>query len=98
MNIGDIIAARVSRNATPRYPRRAQRPGIEAVVTVSLTIDPDGRVSTVDIVDVEADRYADDFVKEAERAALRTRFDPRTVGGVPVETVGVEKRYRFELD
>jgi len=96
--IGDVIAARVTRNATPRYPRRAQRRGIEAIVSVSLTIDREGRVSTVEIVNVEADRYADDFVREAERAALRTRFEPRTVGGVPVETVGVRKRYRFELD
>lgn len=95
---GEIIGARIRRNVTPRYPRRAQRRGVEAIVTLSMTIGTDGRVSLVEVTDVEADRYADDFVKEAERAALRTRFSPRTIGGVPVETVGVSKRYRFELD
>lgn len=95
---GDIIGPRVSRNVTPRYPRRAQRRGFEAIVTLSLTIDASGRVATVELIEVEAERYADDFVKEAERAALRTRFDPRTVGGIPVETDGIRKRYRFELD
>jgi TonB family protein len=94
---GDIIGPRVRRNATPRYPRRAQRRGVEAIVTLSLTINARGRVETVELVEVEASRYADEFVKEAERAALRTRFDPRTVGGIPVETDGIRKRYRFEL-
>jgi TonB family protein len=95
---GDIIGPRVRRNETPRYPRRALRRGVEAVVTLSLTINESGRVETVELVEVDASRYADDFVKEAERAALRTEFDPRTVGGVPIETEGVRKRYRFELD
>lgn len=95
---GEIIGPRVRRNATPRYPRRAQRRGVEARVTLSLTIDVSGRVSMVELIDVEAEQYADEFVKEAERAALRTRFDPRTVGGVAVKTDGIRKRYRFELD
>lgn len=96
--VGDVIGPRVARNSTPRYPRRAQRRGVEAVVTLSLTVDAAGRVSLVELIDVKADRYADDFVKEAERAALRTRFDPRTLGGVPIEAAGIQKRYRFELD
>ncbi|WP_298913113.1 energy transducer TonB [uncultured Algimonas sp.] len=95
---GDRTAPQVRRNATPRYPRRAMRRGEEAVVTLSLTIDADGRVSRADVIDVQADRYTNDFVREAERAAMRTRFHPRTVNGVPVETRGIRKRYRFELD
>lgn len=95
---GEIIGPRVRKNATPRYPRRAQRRGVEAVVTLSLTIDETGRVSMAELIEISAERYADDFVKEAERAALRTQFDPRTVGGTPVQTSGIRKRYRFELD
>lgn len=94
---GEIIGPRVSRNVTPRYPRRAQRRRVEATVTLSLVINRVGRVDRVELIEVTASRYADEFVKEAERAALRTRFDPRTVGGVPVETNGIRKRYRFEL-
>jgi TonB family protein len=95
---GDIIGPRVTREETPRYPRRAERRGVDAVVTLSLTVDATGRVSMVELIDVEADRYADDFIKEAERAALRTRFAPRTIGGIPIEAVGIQKRYRFQLD
>lgn len=94
---GDVVGVRVRRNAAPRYPRSAERRGVEAIVTLSLTVDERGRVSVVDVIDVEAARYADEFVRAAERAALRTRFDPRTVGGVPIETSGIRKRYRFEL-
>lgn len=95
---GDVIGPVVTREETPRYPRRAERNGIDAVVTLSLTVDVTGRVSMVELIDVEADRYVDDFIKEAERAALRTRFSPRTIGGVPIETAGIQKRYRFQLD
>lgn len=95
---GEVIAPRVVRNVTPRYPRRAERRGIDAVVTLSLIIGADGRVDEVELVRVDADRYEDDFVREAERAALRTRFEPKTVGGVPTEAVGVRKRYRFDSD
>ena len=95
---GPVIAPRVVRNETPRYPRRALRRGEEAIVTLSLTIDERGRVSEVELIDVEADRYEEDFIREAERAALRTRFDPQRVGGVAVEARGIQKRYRFEMD
>ncbi len=93
-----VIPPRVRRNATPRYPHRALRRGEEAIVTLALTIDEDGRVAETELIDVEARRYANDFINAAERAALRTRFDPQTVGGIPVEARGVEKRYRFELE
>ena len=95
---GEIIAPRVIRNVTPRYPRRAERRGIDAVVILSLIIGTNGRVEEVELVSVDANRYEDDFVREAERAALRTRFQPKTVGGVPTEAVGVQKRYRFDSD
>lgn len=95
---GPVIAPRVLRNATPRYPRRALRRGEEAIVVLSLTIDEGGRVSETELIDIVANRYADDFIREAERAALRTRFEPQTIGGIPVETSGIQKRYRFEME
>lgn len=94
---GDVIAPSVLWNVSPRYPRRAMRRNVEAVVILSLDIDERGRVEEIELVNVQAARYANDFVRSAERAALRTRFNPKTVGGVPVEARSVRKRYRFEL-
>lgn len=95
---GPVVAPRVIRNATPRYPRRALRRGEEAIVTLSLTIDERGRVSETELIEIDAERYESDFIREAERAAMRTLFDPQTIGGVPVETSGIQKRYRFEME
>ncbi|MGB3457045.1 MAG: energy transducer TonB, partial [Litorimonas sp.] len=95
---GETSAPRVRRERSPRYPSRAMRRGAEAVVTLALTIDENGRVAETELIDVEADAYASDFVRAAERAALRTRFHPRTIDGMAVEARGIRKRYRFELE
>ena len=87
---------RVKRNVTPRYPRKALRRNVEAVVTLKLNIDDRGRVAMTEVVSVEAERYERDFIKAAERAAMRTRYHPRTENGQPVAVSGVTKRYRFE--
>lgn len=87
---------RVRRNVTPRYPRKALRRNVEAVVTLKLNIDDRGRVAMTEVVSVEAERYERDFIKAAERAAMRTRYHPRTENGQPVAVSGVTKRYRFE--
>ncbi|MFB9374337.1 energy transducer TonB [Algimonas porphyrae] len=95
---GTVVAPRVRRNVRPRYPRSAERRGIDGMVTLSLNIDARGRVAMVELIDVQAERYAEDFVRAAERAALRTRFHPRMVDGEPVPAAGIRKRYRFEAD
>ena len=94
--IAEVTPPRVRRNVTPRYPRRAQRRGVSGVVTLALNIDARGRVAIAEVVSVDAEDYAEDFVRAAERAAMRTRFHPKTVDGEPTEAVGVRKRYRFE--
>ena len=90
-----VIQPTVSRNSSPRYPRSAQRRKIGAVVVVSMNIDDRGRVTNTDIVTVDADRYARDFAKAAERAAKRTRFNPKTINGKAVPAIDVRKRYVF---
>lgn len=88
----------VTRNITPRYPASAQRAGIEALVVLSLSIDDRGRVEMIDVVSVDAERYENDFVNAAERAARRTRYEPRRVGGQAQPISGVIKRYRFQIE
>ena len=93
----EIIPPKIRRNVNPRYPRRAMRADIEAVVTLKLNIDDSGKVAMTELVRVDAQKYGKSFVKAAERAALRTRFHPKTVGGKAQPAVGVIKRYRFQL-
>jgi len=93
-----VVPPKVRRNVKPRYPRRAQRKGIEAVVTLNLSIDKNGRVAVAQLVSVDARDYHKDFVRSAQRAARRTRFFPQTVQGQPQAVNNVRKRYRFALN
>lgn len=92
----DVVQPTIRRSVTPRYPRKAMRRKIKASVTLKLNIDEKGKVAMTELVNVQASRYEKSFVKAAERAAMRTRFHPKTVGGVPQAATGVVKRYRFE--
>ena len=94
----EIVPPKIRRNVNPRYPRRAMRSNVEAVVTLKLNIDETGKVALTELVSVQAAKYSKSFVKAAERAALRTRFHPKTVGGNAEPAVGVLKRYRFQLN
>ena len=93
-----VIPPRIRKNVTPRYPRRAQRRGVNALVELSLSIDADGEVQMAEVIRVDAQKYAKSFVKAAERAAMRTRYSPQTVNGKAVPTQGVKKRYIFRVD
>jgi len=91
-----VVQPKVRRSVTPRYPRKAMRRKVKGLVTLKLNIDERGRVAMTELVSVEAERYGKDFVKAAERAALKTRFHPKTVDGQPRAAMGIVKRYRFE--
>jgi len=92
-----VVQPKIRRNSTPRYPRKAMRRGVEGIVVLKLNIDAKGKVAMTELVGVEAPKYSKDFVKAAERAAMRTRFHPKTVGGKPQPATGIVKRYRFQL-
>lgn len=93
-----IIPAKLRRNVRPRYPRRAQSVGAEALIVLRLFVDERGRVDETELVSSQADRYEKDFIRAAERAAMKTRYTPRTVNGEPVSTTqGIIKRFRFQM-
>lgn len=92
----EIVPLRVKRNRTPDYPRRAERRGVSAVVTLLLSVDTEGRVVMTEVAKVQADRYERDFVRASERAAMRTRYYPRTENGRPVPVSNISKTYRFQ--
>jgi protein TonB len=78
----------------PVYPQEAASRGIEGNVTVQFDVDEQGNVGNVVVID-SSHRL---FEKSAIQAAQRSRFRPRVVDGVAVATVGIRKRFRFELE
>ena len=93
-----IIEASIKKGATPRYPRRAQSRGVEAVVTVAMDIDAQGKVQDARVIKPPTGRYARDFNRAAVAAAKRTVFNPKTVDGKASPTNGYVRTYRFELE
>ncbi|NBD12460.1 MULTISPECIES: energy transducer TonB [Corallococcus] len=70
------------------YPDEARRAGIEGTVTLSITIDADGKVSNVKVL--SGPGYG---LNEAARDAIRRfRFKPAIKGG---EAVATEMKYSY---
>ncbi len=65
----------------PMYPRQAAIEGIEGSVTFDLLVGKDGSVVEANVVEF-TNRL---FVRPAQRAIFRWKFEPRLIEGEPVE-------------
>lgn len=65
----------------PNYPRGAKQAGIQGYVTMAVTINPDGTVSGVEVIEADPQRL---FDKAATDAMKRWKFRPKIVDGQPV--------------
>ncbi|MCF6220822.1 MAG: TonB family protein [Robiginitomaculum sp.] len=91
----ETVEPRIKYAKRPRYPRRARRKGIEAVITLSLDIDERGNVARTHVVSINAPRYKDKFIRAARRAAMASKFHPKTITGKPVASRGYLRKYSF---
>ena len=78
----------------PTYPARALSQGLEGYVVVQFDVSTDGHVINVAVVDSSHTVFDGAAVK----AARKFRFKPRIVNGTPLETLGIQNLFRFELD
>ncbi|MGB0591781.1 MAG: energy transducer TonB [Myxococcota bacterium] len=85
--------ARARRTPEPVYPVTAQRDGVEGYVIVRLSVDAQGRVNDVVVVDSEPIGV---FERSAREAARRFAFHPAQVDGVPASAT-LEKKIVFRL-
>ena len=75
----------------PVYPELAKRMRIEGVVRVQVLVDLDGRVISANVLNGSPYLRA-----EAQKAALKARFNPTTLNSQPVQVSGVII-YNFQL-
>lgn len=94
----DVQNARIRFAKRPKYPSKARRKSIEAVVTLSLFIDERGNVARTELVSVDAKRYRNSFARASKRAAMVSKFHPKTVGGKPVSTSNYLRQYTFTAE
>jgi len=79
----------------PKYPRTAQRLGIEGYAIVELTITESGSASNIELVKESPKKYG--FGKAALKAAKKLKYTPRIVDGKAQEVPGVFYRYTFSF-
>ena len=77
----------------PEYPYRARQQGIEGHIKLAFTINPQGRVENIRVLEASPRNV---FDREARRAAARWRFAPRTENGAAVSREAV-KTLHFRL-
>jgi protein TonB len=88
-----VEPARRLARVEPEYPSLLERQGIEADVTVRVTIAADGSIESVELVRGAADRAFDEAALEAAR---KERFAPETHDGRSVAT-SLTYTYRFRI-
>ena len=93
----------------PQYPRRALSRGLAGWVIVEFTVTEAGTVRDPFVVSNCAhipnardpgeceDKPNSVFDSSAKKAALKFKYKPKVIDGVPVETAGVQNRIKFEL-
>lgn len=79
----------------PIYPRRAQSRGIEGYVIVEFTVSKTGAVINPMVVEANPESI---FDRAALDAAVKFKYKPRVVDGVPMEVAGVQNKISFEID
>lgn len=79
----------------PRYPPQAARNGTEGWVQLRFTIDEQGGVTDVEVIDSEPRRV---FDREARRALLRWKYKPKIIDGKPVRQPGMTVQLDFTMD
>ncbi len=79
----------------PQYPRRALSRGIEGYVVVEYTVTKQGTVKDPVVIEAKPQRT---FDKTAIKSALRYKYKPRVVNGVPIEVRGVRTKITFKVE
>lgn len=80
-SVAGLTAPALVRRVEPAYPEDARRVGLEGRVVLRFTVDADGRVTDVQMLDgAPLPSMAD----AAQRAVLAWRYHPATLYGVPV--------------
>ena len=78
----------------PTYPRRAQMRGVEGFIIMSFSINTDGVVEDIAVVDAEP---ATTFVRTATRAVEAFKFPPCEVNGVAIKQTDISIKYDFNF-
>ena len=78
----------------PQYPSRASSRGIEGYVILSYTVTKQGTVLNPVVIEADPPKI---FNRAAINSAMRYKYKPRVVDGVPQAVPNVKTRITFQL-
>ena len=78
----------------PIYPRRAQSRGLEGQCLVEFTVDTTGATKDAFIVECTSSL----FERASVNAAMKFKYKPRVVDGVPQEVTGVQTIITYKME
>lgn len=90
--VGAMGGPQFIQRSVPRYPRLAQRLGVEGSVLLRLAIDASGKLSRVEVIN----GAGNGFDEEAVQAVKRSSFAPAVQNGRPISCMALLK-IRFQL-
>lgn len=76
------VPAKLISQVSPEMPPRALREGVSGSVSLTIVVDPSGRVSALDVQSEDPAGFG--FAKAAEKAVRQYRFSPAKKEGVAV--------------
>lgn len=90
----DRIAPKLNAGAKPAYPPAAQRAGEQGTTHLRVCVNPQGRVTSVNVVDTSGSQRLDDA---AAKWLRNERFTPGKIGGVPQAMCDHDVYYKWNL-
>ena len=79
----------------PQYPRLAEMQGVEGYAVVKFTIDRNGQVQNLELIDEKPVSLG--FGRASLQAAEKLKYLPKISEGKFVETLGVTYKYAFKI-
>lgn len=92
--VGEKRPARAVKTAQPAYPNDARMDGVEGTVVLSVSLDPGGSVTSVDIIGSSGDKRLD---RAAEKSVKTWSFEPALDDGRPIAS-RITVRVKFSLE
>lgn len=84
-----------TKSVAPTYPKRARELGIEGYIIMSFSVNPEGKVEDIAVVEAKPKRP---FVRTATRAVSSLEFPPCLENGLATKLTNVSIKYDFNLE
>ena len=92
---GELVKVSVNKRPAPKYPRRAQRMGVQGFVSFAFDVNEQGEMIDLRVTESKPSLV---FDKAATQAMKKLRFEPPKLDGEAVYVSDITMRMPFRLE